>query len=284
MNRHPFFTLLILALIGFAAAPATSLAADNAKASFHFGKTHFDITDTLAYESEGTDPRKPVTVIVMADFKIDRQDLLDAIDTPNALLGQVSKNQRGNFVLVALTAPDRCTVSAFLGETQQQLGLGSEFTSTVKSSSPSRLEGVCFTEKPGKMFDDSYDFRLPYAVPLTTIPKPAHLPSNGGDPGQALVALVKAIQANDWKVARLHLRDEEIARNPKPAELKDFFDGLALNYPKSTTATGGLVKGDRAQVGMKGTDRDGKKLEGYFTMKKVAGNWRVVEQYLHYAY
>ncbi|MHB0971598.1 MAG: nuclear transport factor 2 family protein, partial [Thermoanaerobaculia bacterium] len=179
----------------------------------------------------------------------------------------------------------KCEVNAFLGESSQQLGLGSDFPASTSGSTASRAKGVCATKNPGKMFDDSYDFRLPFDVPLTAIPKPESLPSGGGEPGRALASLVKAIQENDFKTARLHLRTREVPGTPPPqSELKEFFDGLALNYPGSITVTGGLIKGDRATLEMKGTDREGKKLKGTFTMKKIAANWRVVEQYLYFDY
>lgn len=274
MLRRPSVTLLVLVT---AALASTSLAAPAAKGYFHFGGTKFEITDSLAYRAEDES-----TVVLFTDFTMDRGDLLRSIITTQALYGQVVARQRGNYVMVTLHPPDHCGVQAFLGETVQQLGLGEEFDATITNADAKRVKGVCFTSKPQKFFDDTYDFRLPFDLALTTIPKPTRLPADGGEPGRALVALVKAIQAADIRTAKLHLRDEEIANVPATAELRSFFEGLALNYPKTAKATGGLMKGDLANVEMKGTDREGRKIEGTFSMKKTAGTWRVVDQYLHY--
>lgn len=274
MIRRPSVMLLVLVIASLA---STSVAAPAENGYFHFGATRFEITDALAYRADDQS-----TVVLLTDFTMDRDDLLKAIITAQALYGQILARQRGNYVMVTLHPPDHCGVQAFLGETVQQLGLGDEFDATITNAGTKRIKGVCSTSRPEKMFDDTYEFRLPFDLALTTIPKPTRLPADGGEPGRALIALVKAIQAADIRTAKLHLRAEEIASIPATADLQSFFDGLSLNYPKSASATGGLMKGDLANVEMKGTDREGRKIEGTFSMKKTAGNWRVVDQYLHY--
>lgn len=269
---------LTLALIVLLVSPALWAAE---KATFHFGSTRFEVTDMLAYRQGGGD--KPATVILMADVKIDRAAVAKAIHPEDALFAQVTNAGKANLLVVTLSEPGRCDVAAFLGESQQQIGL-SDAVATIAKSDASRVAGACFMKEPGKSFDDAYDFRLPFDLALTAFEKPSPLPAGGGEPGEAFVAVVRAIEANDWKVARRHLREREITNEPKPAEMADFFQSLALNYPKSATVTGGLIKGDLARVEISGSDYEGKKIEGYFTMKKVAGSWRVVEQYLHYAY
>lgn len=264
----------------------TALGSDGAKPSFHFGGSRPEITDAVAYQVDGAaykeagaQPDKPVTVVAMADFKIDRQDLIGALNTPNALLAQAQKLGKGNVLLVAVTRPDRCDVTALLQMGERQIGLIAKPLPVKETAT--HVKGGCHTTSPQKLFDDSYDFDLPYDLDLTVIPPPAKLATGGGEPGKALVDVVKAIQAKDWKVARLHLRDEEIARNPKPAEQKAFFEGMALNYPKTATVTGGLIKGDHASVDMVGTDREDHKIRGTFTMKRVGTDWRVVDQELY---
>jgi hypothetical protein len=273
-RRRPGMLLgLALMALTMSAAPA---------GDFHFGKVRFQPIDALAYQVEGKEPGKPLTLIALADFKIDRTGVMEAIDTPSALAAQADKNQ-GNFVMVRLSAPDRCGVGGFLAKTQQQIDLGDSFPSKT-SIGTTRVAGECHTDKPGKMFDDAYDFRLPYDAPLTVIPAPAALPAGGGEPGRVLVALVKAIAAADWNGARLHLREEEVPQTPpKASEMSEYFHGLALNYPKTATVTGGLMKGDRANLEIQGRDNDGKKIRGVFAMKKIAGNWRVLDQSLYFA-
>ena len=60
--------------------------------------------------------------------------------------------------------------------------------------------------------------------------------------------------------------------------MKEYFDGLALNYPKEVTITKGLLKGDHANLEIKGTNNEGKKIEGNVAMKKTPAGWRVVDQ------
>jgi hypothetical protein len=145
------------------------------------------------------------------------------------------------------------------------------------------VAGECFTTTPGKMFDDVYDFRLTYDQPLLAIPKPATLPAGGGEPGQSYAALVKAIQSADWNLAKVRLRKDEVPETPpKASAMKEYFHDVGLNYPKTVNITGGLIKGDRANVDIKGIDHDGKKIRGAVALKKIDGNWRVLEQSFYF--
>ncbi len=152
------------------------------------------------------------------------------------------------------------------------------------SLTATRAAGECFTSKPGKMFDDEYEFRLPYDVPLTTIPKPTTLSSGGGEPGTVYVALVNAIKAADWSAAHLHLRPDEVPQTKlKASEMREYFNGLALNYPKAATVTGGLLKGNRANLDIQGTNNEGKKIKGVVALKKTGGEWQVIDQNFYFA-
>jgi hypothetical protein len=282
MNPLRSRTFVGLALLALAASSPILLAADEGKGSFQFAKTTFKISSAVAYQKDGKDPKKPVTVVIVADFKIDQPALVEAIDPANALIAQVVKNQGGNFAIVTLAPPDRCGVWAFL-DTGKQIDLGDTFPARTTAATATRITGECFTSKPEKtLFGDAYEFHLAYDVPLTAIPKASPVPAGGGEPGHALTALIDAIRAGDWDVVHLHLRENELPKTaPKPSERKHFFEGLALNYPKSATVTGGLLKGDQAQLQIDGSTYEGKKVKGDFAMKKVAGNWRVADMSLY---
>ena len=106
-------------------------------------------------------------------------------------------------------------------------------------------------------------------------------PDRAGPP-RVPIALISAIRTADWDAAHLHLRQDEVPKTaPKASEMKSYFDGLALNYPKSAAVTGGLIKGDQAQLEIAGTNNEGKKIKGDLLKKKVAGNWRVVDMSLY---
>src|SRR5438132_428251 len=165
------------------AMSASSFAADVAKGNFHFGPIKFEPVDAIAYQVEVKDS-KPVTIVAFSDFKIDRQGVMDAIDTGGALITQINANQKGSFVMVRLTAPNRCGLGGLIGNGAKQIDLGDSFTSK-SSQGVSRVAGECFTPAPGKMFDDAYDFHLTYDQPLLVIPKPASLSAGGGEPGAA---------------------------------------------------------------------------------------------------
>jgi hypothetical protein len=246
--------------------------------TFHYGKVKFEPVDSFAYQAETQQPGKPLTIVVLTDFTIDRPAVLAAINTPGAFVLQ--SGEKGSFAMLRLVSPEKCGVGGFLAPTQQQFDLSDNLSAKTTASTSSRVAGECWTSKPGKMFEDTYDFHLTYDVPITVIPKPAVLPAGGGEAGAAYLALVKAIQTANWDAAHAHLRTDEVPKTrPKAAaDMKQYFDGLALNYPKSATVTGGLIKGDRANIDIKGIHHDGHKINGVVALKKVDGQWQVLEQ------
>ena len=146
---NPLRPSLVLgcALLGLAANTSLLFAADEGKGTFQFGKATFRISNAMAYQREGKDPKKPVTVVVLADFKIDQAAAMDAIDPANALMTQVAKNQAGNFVMVTLASPDRCGVWAFL-DTGKQIDLGGDsFPAKTTTSGSARIKGQFVMKK-----------------------------------------------------------------------------------------------------------------------------------------
>ena len=257
---------------------ALGAGADEIKGTFQFGKIRFTPTEALAYRVEGKEPGQPVTVVILTDFKIDRPAALAAIDTAGGIMGQIFTQQSGNAVIVTLATEGACGVGGFF-EGSRSVGLGEGFNATAKAAGPSRVAGSCATDKPGKMFDDAYEFKLSYDVALTEIPPPTALGPGGGEAGAAYLALVKAIQAEDYPTARRHLPDHQLpAKAPAAAEAKDYFHGLALNYPKTAKVTGALVKGDLARVDVEGVHYEGRRIKGPVTMQKTDGVWRVLQQ------
>jgi len=270
-------TRSLLALLMLTAT--TAFAADGAKGTFHFGNVHFEPVDALAYQDTSADPAKPLTIVLMANFKIDRVAAINAIDTPGALIDQSGKTEGAAFLVLRVVSKERCGIYAFLNQAQRQIDLANTFAAKGVTLTPSRVAGQCATTKPEKMFDDAYDFDLSYDVPLTTIPKPATLASGGGEPGAVYAGVVKAIQAADWNAAHLLLPPDQVPdKKPKPSEMKGYFHDLGLNYPKTVNVAGGLMKGDSARLEINGTSSEGKKIKGTVAMKKVASGWQVVDQ------
>jgi hypothetical protein len=271
----PRFLLSALLLV----AASASFAADTGKGTFHFGKIRFEPADAFAYQVAGPDG-KPIPIVVMTSFKIDRPAVIASIDTIGGFIDQAGKIENSQFAFIRVVAPDRCGVSAYLNAAQKQIDLANSFPAKmVVPPVAGRVAGDCRTKVPEKMFEDEYDFAFSYDLPLTPIPPPTVLTSGGGEPGAVYTGLVKAIQAADWKSASSHLAEHEVPdKAPKASEMKEYFDGLALNYPKEATITKGLLKGDKANLEIKGTNNEGKKIEGVVAMKKTATGWRVLDQ------
>ena len=83
----PRFLLSALLLV---ATSAASLAADTGKGTFHFGKIRFEPADAFAYQVAGPDG-KPIPIVVLTSFKIDRPAVIAAIDTIGGFIDQAGK-------------------------------------------------------------------------------------------------------------------------------------------------------------------------------------------------
>ena len=57
---------------------------------------------------------------------------------------------------------------------------------------------------------------------------------------------------------------------------------LSLAVTVTVTVTGGLAKGDRANIEIHGIDHDGKKIKGLVALAKTGGQWQVQEQNLYF--
>jgi hypothetical protein len=266
---------LLLALL--AAVPAHG---QMVKGTFRFGKVRFEPVDAMAYQGTISGDKPPVLIVALTSYKIERPLVLAAINPLDSLIAQTGEH--GSVVLVLPESPDRCSVRGFLAESGQSIDLGSS-SAKMSVSTATRIAGECATQKPGKFFDDEYEFRLSYDVPITAIAKPATLPVGGGEPGAQYLGLVKAIQAADWDVVHLHIREEELPESKNKPSDRNYFESLSLNYPKSATVTGGLLKGDRARLDIRGKNHDGGNFKGFVSMKKVGDNWRIVDQVLFHA-
>jgi hypothetical protein len=276
LRKTIFIALLIL---GSTAAFAT----DTAKGTFNFGSIRFEPVDAFAYQEATSDPAKPLTIVLLANFKIDRAAVVDAINTPGALIDQAANSKDGAFLLLRVVSKEKCGVFAFLNQAQRQIDLSNSYAAKNVAVSASRVAGECATTKPEKMFDDSYDFHLSYDAALTAIPKPATLAAGGGEPGAVYAGLVKAIQAADWNAAHLLLPPDQVPQDrPKPSEMKGYFHDLGLNYPKTVAVNGGLMKGDRANIEIRGTNNEDKKIQGSVAMKKTASGWQVIDQSFYF--
>jgi hypothetical protein len=279
MTRLRTTSLIALIILGTTA----SFAADGARGTFHLGNVQFEPVDAFAYQEATSDPAKPLTIVMLANFKIDRPAVVDAINTPGALIDQAANTKDGAFLLVRVVSAERCGIYAFLNQAQRQIDLANSYAAKNVKVTPTRVTGECATTKPEKMFEDAYDFHLSYDVPLTAIPKAAILTAGGGEPGAVYAVLVKAIQAADWSAAHLLLPPDQVPQTrPKPSEMKGYFHDLGLNYPKSVTVTGGLMKGDRAAIDISGTNNEDKKIKGTVAMKKTASGWQVIDQNFYF--
>src|SRR3954471_16941011 len=144
MTRIRTAALAALLLLGTTA----SFAADGAKGTFHFGNVQFAPVDAFAYQDATSDPAKPLTIVLIANFAIDRPAVVNAINTPSALIEQAANAKDGAFVLLRVISADRCGIYAFLNQAQRQIDLSNSYAAKNVKVSPARVAGECATSKP----------------------------------------------------------------------------------------------------------------------------------------
>ncbi len=118
--------------------------------------------------------------------------------------------------------------------------------------------------------EDNYVYASPTAKPL---------PADGGEPGRALLALVKALDSGDMEaIIAQSLPPEQApvmrAQVAKQGEDK-FLSMMRLMRPVRAQVKGGSVDGDSAVVDFSGDMADGSAVTGKAEMKRLEGRWFV---------
>lgn len=131
-----------------------------------------------------------------------------------------------------------------------------------------------------KMTDDpaaEISFDLPFIKygPMARVGTP--LPSDGGEPGKALLAVINATHAGnfDQMLALTHPDRRERMQNAKTSgETAKMLEMQQKFTPKISKITGGGINGDKAWIEFEGADGGGA-MKGSATLNRVDGQWYV---------
>ena len=95
----------LVALLSLSVSPLIA----SQSGTFHYGKVKFEPVDSFAYQAEAQQSARPLTIVVLTDFKIDRPAVLAAINTPGAFVLQTG--EKGSFAMLRIVAPQKCGVA-----------------------------------------------------------------------------------------------------------------------------------------------------------------------------
>lgn len=279
----PTRAIVIVSLAACAAlawGPARIAAADQpsiVKGTFTANGAAVDLPFVYAYaEKEGFyDPADPTWTLLFVAREIPARELDDHIwDAAYLRLGITRTAEFDD-------APTFHVYSQDMRLTADQggnLSGGSYPELELTAAGPDRFTGRVWQPELQEFFDDTYQYDLSFDVPLSdpSAPIGEPLPAGGGEPGEAYVAWVAAIQSGD--VARI--------RKLLPAEQAAMLDGegvadqLAMMKemtPSDVTVTSGSSDGETAILMVSGT-MDGGTVEGEITLERTEGHWLPVSE------
>ncbi|MFB3855467.1 MAG: hypothetical protein ACE148_16835 [Vicinamibacterales bacterium] len=183
-------------------------------------------------------------------------------------------NQRGALVSEIVDHPS-------LDMRMQNAGLTpSSFAATAFSME--RVEGTFRTKRALEVQGHEYNVDVEVATPVTPAPKPSPpppaepLPSGGGEPGKAYLALHAAVARRDL-AAILTLIPKAGRTSAELSSIAANLDASAQFQPTDPKVIGGFVTGEKAVLDVEGTE-DGQKRYGRIEMVREGGAWRFVKQ------
>lgn len=165
------------------------------------------------------------------------------------------------------------------GEIMRQPG---SLSAECSHNTPERVACHVRTREPVESMDGpswTLDVRFDTAVSARPAGKP--LPADGGEPGKAFLALLKAAQGDDLDAILAVLTEEEGASyraeyNTPEENLADAKQTLDNRLPKQAKITGGELLGpDHAQLEVEGVPYEGARFLYEIDMRRVDGRWRM---------
>ncbi|RPJ85292.1 MAG: hypothetical protein EHM13_01525 [Acidobacteria bacterium] len=154
---------------------------------------------------------------------------------------------------------------------------------TARSFSTERVEGTYQTK--GTLNAQGHEYRVEVEVDAAVIPAPRSvaetaasepLPSGGGEPGKAYLALHSAVAKKDL-AAILNLTRKSGRTAAEEPSIERNLDAMAQFQPTDPKIIDGLVSGDAAVLHVEGIE-DGQKRYGRIEMVREGGVWRFVKQ------
>lgn len=125
--------------------------------------------------------------------------------------------------------------------------------------------------------DEDVSFTVSFDVPIAPSAWGEPLPEDGGEPGKAYLAYLRAL--DEWDAAALRpfmMPDDQERADQAAAEGVNIAQAFAESfYPQKAKFVRGSVDGDWAQVLVKGESSWGGEAHGEAIMNRVDGTWRM---------
>ncbi len=268
---------------------AQASSADSVSGKFELDGKAFEPTSVAAFPVRGQkNPREFATHVMLSTTPMNLEAIAAAADPYMAAINDeaVMKSDHLGFQV----NPDgTVTMNAHVGGTQyldssgKIMGMTGSLVADCTTNTPERVTCSVATAKPVKTMSGntwSVDMKFDSAVLAGTTGTP--LPKDGGDPGKALAALVKAAKGNDLSAITALLAPdlaEQYQRDYNtPAEnLDSAREFLENTLPKQHKITGGQLRDENtAMLEVEGVPHEGSRVLYIVTLKRTDGKWGYV--------
>jgi hypothetical protein len=154
-----------------------------------------------------------------------------------------------------------------------------------KKRGKDRLEGLFATGKVEDFLNHTYEIKVEFSAPLLQARRPESLPDaktgealppDGGEPGKAYAAYLKAVRDKDIPTLRILAPVDE--RDISDSELRQMLKFLKAMSPSDTKITKGYIEGEMAVLYLEGV-LDGKKQYGTVVLAENGRIWKVAKEH-----
>lgn len=288
-RRSASLPALLVAVLGSLAFRAAALpdspAPGTAKGTFSIDGKSVEVHYAYALSQPNTfDEKKSDTAILLTEKPLSEKELEGASDLEKA--GRGTRRNSVLFVLDEGGRPIREVVhhDALGDDSLQMSGMThSDFQSEYQGKD--RIQGTIRTKGSEEFLKHKYATDLRFNALLRVArrePPPPDaktgqkLPTGGGEPAKAYLALHDAVQKGDLAAVK-KLNAAEVPPGMTDEELKKSLELMALMSPKKITITEGYVSGDSAVLYITGVV-DSEKQYGTVRLARSGGVWRVTQE------
>lgn len=265
---------------------ATAAAGTSASGSVEVGEDTVTVSRGVAFWDESTaawEKGTRVLRIMLCDAEISTRGIVEALDVQGAIRRQIA----GDYVVVTLNA-DRSfhDIYVLVADGAKNYGFNGG-SAEIEALEAARVVGRAFTEGEQSIGDTPIRFDLRFDAEVLPEREPgAALPADGGAPGAAYVAYVRAQREGDLATLLRHMPGEEAETlRDQDAEWRDYrLESMREMAPREMGVTGGELFEGYAFLSVAGTDWSGDKVEGRVKMVRDGDNWRLAEEDLQYAW
>jgi hypothetical protein len=189
-----------------------------------------------------------------------------------------------NYILIWIGAGGKVSMNATFSKTMTQFIDRASAEGTLRAelttNTPDRVAGRIFTPAPVKTLSDStYSVDVTFSAPVARAPAGTALPAGGGEPGNALRAILAARQKKDWPSLKAALSPSASDRfirsyNDDQENLTDLLGTLDFWLPaKDAKVTGGTQAGETAVLDVEGVLASGIKALTLVRLIKGPSGW-----------